>query len=134
MRQTGKVFTPEEYKLQKFCLRCGIAGQATLCELCAPYLRCEVCTIVLKPLEYYFWKYEIREKKNGAVWVEFTYLRKNPFPPVSETLCSGCVDYKKNKKDICYVCNEKFTIPDYIDEDRHYKNNGNMCYDCSLRQ
>lgn len=141
-KQTGRKFTPDDFRKLNQCVQCGKASEIKKGELCPDCTaldlgKCEICEMVLRTGLQTYYTYDIQDdhrdtgvefKANKASVKEFVYQEMPYHPKYSDNLCSGCVDWDKRMKDICWNCDNDFT-----NTKENYKTNGNMCELCSAQ-
>lgn len=137
--KTGVCFTPEEYRNLNHCVSCSKAcaiGYGEMCDECkaTPMKFCDVCGIRLRDGSEKFYKYDNNDdlrdhnddlKVSKNLIREFVILRSPFSPPLTDSLCTGCQDWKKKIKHTCWVCGDEFE-----NSKENYKENGNCCGKC----
>lgn len=141
-KKTGVCYTPADYRKLNHCVSCNRASSidyGEMCETCKAlnFKYCEMCDIRLRAGYEKFYAYDTKEelrdensdlKVSKEMVCEFEILRAPYYPPVSETLCSGCADWEKRMKNKCWVCG-----CDFENSKQNYKDNGNLCNGCVAR-
>lgn len=137
-KQTGRSFSPEEFRALPKCLGCGIvlAQEIPYCEEChkQEVIKCEMCEAVLREGQWKAYAYDIKEvyrdnkdlKVSKERVIEFFYYTESMAVKAEDGLCTGCVDWKTRMKNICFLCDN-----DFENTKENYKLNGNMCEFCS---
>lgn len=135
---TGVVLTPINFRELNYCLFCGKECKIKYggtCKECKKlnYKHCKICTIVLRKGWYDFYTYDTTEDKRDyginfkpnkrkiREFVEKEYIDNIG----SEDLCKGCIEWQNRMQDVCPKCDN-----DFSNNEEHYKQYGNLCYDC----